>query len=74
VGNYGWSGWRSPGHYLEAVRAAERAHGLSSTPDAPLFVLVDSVDGVLRRERLWFWATLAVFNVLAVALLRSASG
>jgi hypothetical protein len=70
VGNYGWSGWRSRGHYQEVVRAAERTHGLSSTPNAPLFVLVDSVDGELRRERLWFWATLGVFNVLAVALLR----
>jgi hypothetical protein len=69
VGNYGTSGWRSRGHYLEVVRAAENAHGLSSTPGAPLFVLVASVDGELRREGLWFWATLGGFNVLAVALL-----
>ena len=74
VGNYGSSGWRSRGHYLGVVRAAERAHGLSSAPDAPLFLLVDSLDGELRRERLWFWATLGVFNVLALALLRVGSG
>jgi hypothetical protein len=74
VGNYGASGWRSRGHYLEVVRAAEQAHGLSSTPGAPLFVLVDSLDGELRREGRWFWGVLGVFNVLAMALLRARSG